>query len=44
MSRLKKNQIELTNTIKILIYKENPSILEKVDFENDDIFLEPLIP
>jgi hypothetical protein len=37
----KKN--EIVNTIKILIYKENPSLLDKLDFENDNIFLEPLL-
>lgn len=37
------NQTELVNTIKLLIYKENPSLLEKVDFEDDNIFLEPLL-
>lgn len=40
---LKLNQIEIVNTIKLLIYKENPSLLEKVDFEADNIFLEPLL-
>ena len=34
---------ELTNTTKLLIYKENPTLVEKVDFENDNIFLEPLL-
>lgn len=34
---------ELVNTIKLLIYKENPSLLEKVDFEDDTAFLEPLL-
>lgn len=33
----------LLDTIKLLIYKENPSLLEKVDFEDDAIFLEPLL-
>lgn len=37
------NIIEIVNTIKLLIYKENPSLLEMVDFENDNIFLEPLL-
>ena len=34
---------EITNTIKLLIYKENPTLVEKVDFEDDNIFLEPLL-
>ncbi|WP_396177576.1 hypothetical protein [Flavobacterium sp.] len=33
---------DIINTIKLLIYKENPSLLEKVDFEDDNIFLDPL--
>ena len=37
------NQTEITNTIKLLIYKENPTLLEKVDFEDDNVFLEPLL-
>ncbi|WP_330442384.1 hypothetical protein [Flavobacterium sp. C4GT6] len=37
------NQTEIINTVKLLIYKENPSLLEKVDFEDDNIFLEPLL-
>lgn len=40
---MNENQIELINTIKLLIYKENPTLLEKLDFDNDDIFLEPLL-
>ena len=35
--------MNFTNTIKLLIYKENPTLLEKVDYENDDIFLEPIL-
>ena len=34
---------EIINTIKLLIYKENPSLLENVDFEDDNVFLEPLL-
>lgn len=37
------NNIEFINTIKLLLYKENPSLLEKVDFEDDNVFLEPLL-
>jgi hypothetical protein len=36
-------QTEIINTIKLLIYKETPSLLEKVDFDDDDVFLEPLL-
>lgn len=34
---------EYINTIKLLLYKENPTLLEKVDFEDDNIFLEPFL-
>ena len=37
------NTTEITNTIKLLIYKENLTLLEKVDFEDDNVFLEPLL-
>lgn len=37
------NNIEFINTIILLLYKENPSLLEKVDFEDDKAFLEPLL-
>ncbi|WP_026704667.1 hypothetical protein [Flavobacterium soli] len=40
---MEKNQNEIIDTIKLLIYKENPSLLEKVNFEDDNIFLEPLL-
>lgn len=36
-------QTEIINTTKLLIYKENPTILEKVDFDDDNLFLEPLL-
>jgi hypothetical protein len=37
------NKLEIINTIKILIYKESRTLLEKVDFEDDNVFLEPLL-
>jgi hypothetical protein len=37
------NQIEIINTLKLLIYKENPDLLEKIDFDNDELFLEPFL-
>jgi hypothetical protein len=36
-------QTEIVNTIKLLIYKEDSSILEKINFDDDEIFLEPLL-
>ena len=37
------NQVELANITRLLIYKENPNLLKKIDFENDTVFLEPLL-
>lgn len=34
---------EKINTIKILLYKEAPHILEQIDFDNDEIFCSPLL-
>lgn len=36
-------QNEIVNTIKLLIYNENPNLLEKVNFEDNNVFLEPLL-
>lgn len=36
-------RIQIINTIQLLLYKENPDILEKINFEDDSIFLEPLL-
>lgn len=41
--KLKNNNEEIVNTIKLLLYKENQSLLEKVDFDDDNVFLEPLL-
>lgn len=43
MLTINSNKTEIINTIKLLIYKENPSVLKKIDFDNDTIFLEPLL-
>ncbi|MBB3123374.1 hypothetical protein FHS04_000871 [Mesoflavibacter sabulilitoris] len=40
---LSKNKTSIINTIKLLIYEHNPTILEKIDFNNDEIFLEPIL-
>lgn len=34
---------EIINTIKLLIYKENPALLKKLNFDDDKVFLEPLL-
>ena len=40
---MENNKTKLIETIQLLLYKENPSLLEKVDFEDDNIFLDPLL-
>lgn len=37
------NKIKISETIKLLIYKENPNLLENLDFDDDEVFLEPLL-
>lgn len=37
------NKYKIINTIKLLIYKENPFLFEKLDFEDVTVFLEPLL-
>lgn len=37
------NQTKIIETIKILVFKENPAIFKNLDFDNDSIFLEPLL-
>ncbi|MDO6491221.1 MULTISPECIES: hypothetical protein [unclassified Cellulophaga] len=43
IDNLKEVKTEIINTIKLLIYKEDKSILDKINFNNDDIFIEPLL-
>ncbi|BCY27576.1 hypothetical protein [Flavobacterium okayamense] len=35
--------MSIINTIQLLFYKENPELLEKIDFENEAVFQEPLL-
>ena len=37
------NRVKIIEILQILLYKENPSLLEKINFEDDNIFLEPLL-
>ncbi|MGY0407866.1 MAG: hypothetical protein ACWIPJ_05870 [Polaribacter sp.] len=37
------NFSSITKVIKLLIYKENPIFFEKIDFDDDNVFLEPLL-
>ena len=37
------NKAKLADNMKILLYEENNVIFDKLDFSNDDIFLEPLL-
>ncbi|WP_196895239.1 hypothetical protein [Aureivirga marina] len=39
---LNEKQVEMANIVRILTYKENPSVLQQIDFENDAIFLNPI--
>ncbi|MCF6351102.1 MAG: hypothetical protein L3J23_08775 [Flavobacteriaceae bacterium] len=43
MNLEEEGQIKIINTIKILLHKKNKNIFENIDFENDSIFLEPII-
>jgi hypothetical protein len=43
LEKIKINQTEIANAIKTLIYKESAGLLKKVDFDNENIFLEPLL-
>lgn len=43
VKRFKDNNGKLIETIKLLIYKENKDIFNKVHFDNDNLFLEPLL-
>lgn len=35
--------IKFVEIIKILVFKQSPEIIENIDYENDDVFLEPLL-
>ncbi len=43
INKAKENKIEILNSIKILVYKEDQSLSKLLDFEDDDIFFEPLL-
>ncbi len=43
MKNFDESQIEIANTIKLLIFKENPKIYEFIDIDDDDFFLNPLL-
>ena len=34
---------ELIDSIKLILYKKYPTIFEELDFDNDEIYLEPLL-
>jgi hypothetical protein len=34
---------QLIDNIKLILYKKDPSIFEQLDFENDEIYLEPIL-
>lgn len=33
----------LINTVKVLLYKENLNLIEKIKFDDDEIFLDPIL-
>ena len=37
------NRVKIIEILQILLYKENPSLLEKINFEDDNVFLEPIL-
>ncbi|CAA0230639.1 conserved hypothetical protein [Tenacibaculum maritimum] len=43
ITHLKKGKGDLIENIKILLYKEDPNIFEIIDFDNNDIYQEPLL-
>jgi len=38
---LDQSRVYISNTMKMLLYKQQPALIQKVDFENDKTFLEP---
>lgn len=43
LKNIQNSQSTLVDTIKLLLYKENPSLFEQLDFNDDTPFLEPLL-
>lgn len=43
VEELENSEINIVDTIKLLIYKENSLLLEKVNFDDDEVFLQPLL-
>ena len=41
--QINKSQHEIINVIKLLLYKKDMNLMEKVDINNDKVFLEPLL-
>lgn len=37
------NKAKLADNMKVLLYEENVKIFDRIDFNNDNIFLEPLL-
>ena len=38
-----RNRTLIADTLKILIYKENPDLIKYLDLDNDEIFLDPFL-
>lgn len=43
ISDIDQNLIELANTIRTLLYQEDPSLFDLIDIEDENVFLEPSI-
>lgn len=43
INNIVKNRTEFENTIKTLLFQQNTALLEKLDFDDDEVFLEPLL-
>lgn len=42
-SHIESNKTEFENTIKTLLFQLNPALLKKLNFNDDEVFLEPLL-
>ncbi len=43
IDKVNEGAVELIDSIKLILYKKYPTIFEELDFENDEIYLEPLL-
>jgi len=43
IDKVNEGTVELIDSIKLILYKKYPTIFDEIDFENDEIYLEPLL-